>query len=578
MSDTRLRIALITVSIAFLSIGFANAACYLNVVEEDSSEYEGYLNVSLDVPTSSPYIAEMMITDENQAFFPDAAIETILVNIPADQIESVTDSEGNEWEINEASEEADGLGTFNTSIEPGEDAESTPAATVTIDLVDTWDESFPRNDEGYLIAVEIANIGEASDESAWVTIGFCEEETPVEEIPVDEAPADGNETETDNETVTDDNVTDDNETVIVDDNETTDNETIIIIDDNETIGDNETPAAVDCYLNVVQEEKSEYEGLLNATLTVDNETNNTAEIDLSNETLETFQNASISTILLNVPAEEIDNVTDAEGNELNITETEVSETNDMPFGQFLTRITSIISDQEENAFGSFITEITVPETANATGPITISFTDEWEGVLPPNNESYGIALEVQNIGEMEEDSAWITLGSCEVNDTAANDTMPANDSQDIFITLQNEHETVIGLLEEAIGTGSADTFMQIRDELSIHMTGEEEVVYPALQDIGLEEHAQLAEQEHAEARLLIAELEAMDEEDEMWIPTLVQLQEVVEQHVMHEEEDIFPLAQEQLSTEEAQQLEEEYLDSKDQVNTESINTIEVQIT
>lgn len=292
MSDTRLRIALITVSIAFLSIGFANAACYLNVVEEGNSEYEGYLNVSLDIPTSAPYIAEMMITDENQAFSLDAAIETILVNIPADQIESVTDSEGNEWEISEASEEADGLGTFNTSIEPGEDAEPTPAATVTIDFVDTWDESFPRNDEGYLIAVEITNIGEASDESAWVTIGFCEEETPV-----DETPADGNETETDNETVTDDNVTG-NETVIVDDNETTDNETIIIIDDNET------PAAVDCYLNIVQEEKSEYEGLLNATMAIDNETNNTVEIELANETLETFQNASISTILLNVPAED----------------------------------------------------------------------------------------------------------------------------------------------------------------------------------------------------------------------------------------------------------------------------------
>lgn len=415
MSDTRLRIALITVSIAFLSIGFANAACYLNVVEEGNSEYEGYLNVSLDIPTSAPYIAEMMITDENQAFSLDAAIETILVNIPADQIESVTDSEGNEWEISEASEEADGLGTFNTSIEPGEDAEPTPAATVTIDFVDTWDESFPRNDEGYLIAVEITNIGEASDESAWVTIGFCEEETPV-----DETPADGNETETDNETVTDDNVTG-NETVIVDDNETTDNETIIIIDDNET------PAAVDCYLNIVQEEKSEYEGLLNATMAIDNETNNTVEIELANETLETFQNASISTILLNVPAEEIDNVTDAEGNELNFTATETNKTNDMPFGQFLTMITSIIPDQEENTFGNFITKITVTEVENVTGPITISFTDAWEGVLPPNNEGYVIAAEVQNIGEMEEESTWITLGFCEVNDTAANDTMPAND-------------------------------------------------------------------------------------------------------------------------------------------------------
>ncbi|MDI3539931.1 MAG: hypothetical protein PWQ52_1054 [Methanolobus sp.] len=134
------------------------------------------------------------------------------------------------------------------------------------------------------------------------------------------------------------------------------------------------------------------------------------------------------------------------------------------------------------------------------------------------------------------------------------------------------------LLEEAIETGSADTFMQVREELYLHMIGEEEAVYPALQEIGLEDHARLADQKYAEAKLLIAELEAMDEEDEMWMNTRTQLQEVVEQHVVHEEELIFPLAHEQMSTEEAQQLEEEYLDSKDQVNTESINTIEVQIT
>nr|WP_305891173.1 hemerythrin domain-containing protein [Methanolobus chelungpuianus] len=179
---------------------------------------------------------------------------------------------------------------------------------------------------------------------------------------------------------------------------------------------------------------------------------------------------------------------------------------------------------------------------------------------------------------MEEDSAWITLGFCEVNDTAANDTAPANDTQDIFITLESEHENITGLLEEAIGTGSMDTFMQVREELYMHMTGEEEVVYPALRDIGLEEHALMAEQEHEEVKMLISELEVMEEEDETWTTTLIGLQQALEEHVMHEEEVIFPLVQEQLSAEEAQRLEEEYQDSKGQANTESINTTEVQVT
>lgn len=416
MNNTNLRIILVTAAMLFLSVGFANAACYLNIVDEDSSEYQGYLNVSLDISTEAPYNAEMVLTDETQAFFPDAAIGTILLNIPADQIESVTDSEGNDWVVNETAEDADNFGTFNTVIEPGDDAEPVPAANISINLVDTWDESFPRNDQGYLIATEIINIGETGDESAWVTLGFCEAPAPIDDEgePVDEIPAD-------DEEPTDEVPADDEEPI-----------------DEEPVDDNETAAGTLCYLDIVQEDKSEYEEQLNATLLIDNETDNRIEIELSNETLEAFGSASISMILLNVPADEIENVTDADGNELEFAENETNGTNDQPFGEFLTEITARLVGQQLPPFGNFITEIRIQEAANATGPINISFTEEWEGVLPPNNEGYVIATEVQNIGETDDDSAWITLGSCEIDDTAANDTTPANETEgDIFITLQS---------------------------------------------------------------------------------------------------------------------------------------------
>ncbi|MDP2218062.1 MAG: hypothetical protein Q8J68_12340 [Methanolobus sp.] len=286
MKNTKLKIALITAVMLFLSIGFASAACYLNDVQEDSIEYEGYLNVSLDVSTSAPYTAEMMLTDETQAFFPDATIETILLNVPVDQIESVTDAEGNEWEVNEISEEADGFGIFNVSIDSGDDVEIDPATTITINLVDTWDQSFPRNDAGYLIATEINGIGEDADDSAWVTLGFCEapapivdEEEPIEEVPVEEPPVE--EPPVEEPPVEEPQVEEPAE---------------------ETV----------CYLNVVQEDKSEFEGQLNATLIIDNETENTAEIELANETLEEFQEAQMNRILLNVPVDQIESVTDAD--------------------------------------------------------------------------------------------------------------------------------------------------------------------------------------------------------------------------------------------------------------------------
>jgi uncharacterized surface protein with fasciclin (FAS1) repeats len=415
MNNPRLRITLITAAMVFLSIGFASAACYLNDVEEDGSEYEDYLNVSMNVSTDAPYTAEMMLTDDTQAFFPDAAVDNILLNVPADQIESVVDADGNEWEVNEVTGDASDFGAFNTSIEPGEDAEVSPT-TINITFADTWDQAFPRNDEGYLVAAQISNIGEAGDDSAWVTIGFCDEETPL-----DGTPADENETVTDNETIVDENVTD-NDTIIIIDENVTDNETIddenvtdndtIIIDgnettDNETIVDENETAEADCYLNIVQEDKSQYEGQLNASVMTDNETN-TAEIELTNDTLETFQDARISKIQVNAPVELIENVTDSEGNELEFTEIDVNETNDMPFGEFLIVITALMSDELEHDFGDFQTEITVSETGNATGPITITYTDEWDGTIPVNEQGYAIAALVENIGDAGNDSAWIT--------------------------------------------------------------------------------------------------------------------------------------------------------------------------
>ncbi|WP_292464624.1 fasciclin domain-containing protein [Methanolobus sp.] len=395
MKNSLLRIALIAAVMVLLSVGSASAACYLNDVQEDSIEYEGYLNVSLDVSTSAPYTAEMMLTDETLGFFPDATIETILLNIPADQIESVTDAEGNEWEINEVSEEANGFGAFNISIEPADDSEINSTTTVTINLVDSWDQSFPRNDAGYLIATDISNIGENAGDSAWVTLGFCEapapivdEEEPVEEPPVEEPPVEEPPVE-----------------------EPPVEETPV-----EEPPVEEQPAAETvCYLNVVQEDKSAYEGQLNATLVIDNETENTAEIELANETLEDFQDAQIGKLLLNVPADQIENVTDAEGNELEFTETG-EETDDNPFGNFITMITVMMSDEMEHDFGEFTTEITVSETENMTGPITIAFTEEWNGALSPNEEGYVIAADVQNIGEMGDDNAWITLGFCEASE------------------------------------------------------------------------------------------------------------------------------------------------------------------
>jgi uncharacterized surface protein with fasciclin (FAS1) repeats len=393
------RTVFLAVAIAILSIGFANAACYINVVEENKSQYEGDLNATMIINNqSTPYSAEIELNNETLDVFPNAAMTTILLNVPADQIESASSEAGN-WSILEISEQ----GQTNTVVMADINESVNASGPVTINFNDSWNGTLPANEEGYVIAIDIENIGEAGNDSAWVTLGFC-----------------------------DDNVTDGNVTPPGDGNVTppggndTDGNVTPPGDGNVTPGDNVTNVTnvTTCYLNIVEEDKTQYDGDLNATMLVNNETTPyTAEIELTNDTQETFPNATLTTIVLNVPMDQIVNANDTFGNEWEITEIVEEEPN--PFGNFITMLT--INEMMGNPFGNFTTMLTMNESLNETGPVTIYFNDSWNGTFPENDEGYVVAANIEDIGEMGNDSAWVTLGFCEaVNVTDGNVTPPGD--------------------------------------------------------------------------------------------------------------------------------------------------------
>jgi len=135
---------------------------------------------------------------------------------------------------------------------------------------------------------------------------------------------------------------------------------------------------------------------------------------------------------------------------------------------------------------------------------------------------------------------------------------------DIYNILKGEHNRVLGLFDEAINSGSKDTFMQIRSELYSHMSGEEEVLYPMLRDRNVtRDVAMEGYQEHHVAKLLLSELEVMDERSDMWIPKLKVLKENVKHHVEEEERHMFPDAQREISTSESKEIAQKYLEFKD---------------
>ena len=88
-----------------------------------------------------------------------------------------------------------------------------------------------------------------------------------------------------------------------------------------------------------------------------------------------------------------------------------------------------------------------------------------------------------------------------------------------------------------------DLARQICNELTVHAQVEEEIFYPALRAV-LKDTDLLAEAEveHQSAKDLIAQIEGMDEADEMFDAKVTVLGEYIDHHVKEERNEIFPKA------------------------------------
>jgi hemerythrin superfamily protein len=91
--------------------------------------------------------------------------------------------------------------------------------------------------------------------------------------------------------------------------------------------------------------------------------------------------------------------------------------------------------------------------------------------------------------------------------------------------------------------GKVEIATQICEELTIHAAVEEEIFYPAArQAIGDEDMVNEAIVEHASAKDLIAQIQEMSGDDEMYDAKVKVLCEYIEHHVEEEEKEMFPKA------------------------------------
>ena len=123
---------------------------------------------------------------------------------------------------------------------------------------------------------------------------------------------------------------------------------------------------------------------------------------------------------------------------------------------------------------------------------------------------------------------------------------------DAIALLTADHKEVKAMFEqyEELGDRANASKKKLADQictaLTLHATVEEEIFYPALRAASKEAADLLdeAEVEHAGAKDLIAQIEDMDPEDDLYDAKVKVLGEQIDHHVGEEEGEMFPKAEE----------------------------------
>lgn len=127
-------------------------------------------------------------------------------------------------------------------------------------------------------------------------------------------------------------------------------------------------------------------------------------------------------------------------------------------------------------------------------------------------------------------------------------TAKRSGQQDAIQLLKADHREVEEMFSKFENTNGAATKSKLADQiclaLKVHTQIEEEIFYPAAREaMSDEEMIDEAVVEHAAAKDLIAEIEAMDVGEDLFDAKVKVLSEQIEHHVEEEEKEMFPKLQ-----------------------------------
>ena len=132
---------------------------------------------------------------------------------------------------------------------------------------------------------------------------------------------------------------------------------------------------------------------------------------------------------------------------------------------------------------------------------------------------------------------------------------------DAFKMLEEDHEKVKKLLSEADDTTERgvktrqELFAKIKQELLVHETLEEELLYPALKEHEKTKEVSLeGYEEHHVVNEIMAELEETPVDDEKWAAKFSVMKENIEHHIEEEEDEMFKKGRQVLDKEQIEAL------------------------
>ncbi|GAC1655519.1 MAG: hypothetical protein NVS9B12_06640 [Vulcanimicrobiaceae bacterium] len=144
---------------------------------------------------------------------------------------------------------------------------------------------------------------------------------------------------------------------------------------------------------------------------------------------------------------------------------------------------------------------------------------------------------------------------------------------DAISLLKKDHTDVKALFKKAeeLGdratTSRRDLFDQIDEALTLHSKIEEKLLYPQFKERATKsdqkDEVLEAYEEHAVAKRLIKELEALEPTDESYKAKLEVLMEGVKHHADEEESEMFPMVRELFSADELEAMGDEIIAMKE---------------